>query len=146
MSPQAYELLAERLFDNGAVDVWLTPVQMKKNRPGVVVSALAVPDLISRLEEVIFEHSTTLGVRSYRVDRSALDRQFVTASTRYGDIRLKLKVRDGRIVGVSPEYDDCASLARRHNRPFLDVWEDARRIGDRFIGLGSADPQLQGRA
>lgn len=142
MSPQAYELLTERLFTDGALDVWLTPVQMKKGRPGTVVSVLAVPDQHDLLERVIFDNSTTLGVRSYRVERSALERQIVTATTRFGDVRLKLKVRDGRVVAATPEYDDCANLARQHDRSFLDVWEDARRIGDRFIGLESGSEAL----
>jgi uncharacterized protein (TIGR00299 family) protein len=143
MSPQAYELLTERLFSGGALDVWLTPVQMKKGRPGVVVSALAPVDGREAIEGVLFDNSTTLGVRGYSVARSAMARQFVTATTRFGDVRLKLRIRDGRVVDAAPEYDDCADLARRHERPFMEVWEEARRIGDRYSGLEADSEALR---
>jgi uncharacterized protein (TIGR00299 family) protein len=135
MSPQAYELLSERLFHVGALDVWLTPVQMKKGRPAIVVTALATMDGREAIERVLFDNSTTLGVRSYTVSRSAMARQFIIVTTRFGDVRLKLRILDGRVVDATPEYDDCANLARRHERPFMEVWEEARRMGDRFGGL-----------
>jgi uncharacterized protein (TIGR00299 family) protein len=135
MSPQAYELLAERLFAGGALDVWLTPVQMKKGRPGTVVSTLSSPERREELERALFDNSTTLGVRSYSVARTAMDRQVVSATTQFGDVRLKLRLREGRVLDAAPEYDDCLQLARQHGRPFLEVWEEAKRIGDRFAGL-----------
>jgi pyridinium-3,5-bisthiocarboxylic acid mononucleotide nickel chelatase len=137
MSPQAYEMLTERLFAGGALDVWLTPVHMKKGRPGIVASTLAQEERRDALEQVLFGNSTTLGVRSYPVDRTVLERKLVTATTRFGDVRLKLRIRDGRVLDAMPEYDDCARIARQHDRPFLDVWEEAKRAGDRFAGLAS---------
>jgi pyridinium-3,5-bisthiocarboxylic acid mononucleotide nickel chelatase len=135
MSPQAYDLAFERLFASGAVDVWLTPVQMKKQRPGVILSALAPLQRRDSVEAAILRNTTTLGVRSTSVDRRALERVCVPVTTRYGEVRLKLKIIDDRVVSAMPEYDDCAALARQHDRPFEAVWDEARRLGDRFIGL-----------
>ncbi len=138
MNPQGYELLMERLFAAGALDVWLTPVQMKKSRPGTVLSVLCAKREQPRLEEVIFDNSPTLGIRSYPVERAMLEREFFTVATRFGDIRLKLAIRDGRISQARPEYDDCAELARSTGRPLSDVWDDAYRIGESLIGRDPA--------
>jgi pyridinium-3,5-bisthiocarboxylic acid mononucleotide nickel chelatase len=135
MSPQAYDLAFERLFASGAVDVWLTPVQMKKQRPGVILSALAPLQRRDSVETAMLRNTTTLGVRSTSVDRRALERVSVPVTTRFGEVRLKLKIIDDRVVSAMPEYDDCAALARQHDRPFEAVWDEARRLGDRFIGL-----------
>jgi hypothetical protein len=116
---------------------------MKKGRPAIVVSTLAMMDGREAIERVLFDNSTTLGVRSYTVSRSAMARQFIIVTTRFGDVRLKLRILDGRVVDATPEYDDCANLARRHERPFMEVWEEARRMGDRFAGLEANSPMLR---
>jgi uncharacterized protein (DUF111 family) len=107
---------------------------MKKYRPGVVVSLLAPARNRTELERVIFENSTSLGVRATVVERSKAGRSMETVATRFGDIALKLKIFDGRVLSVMPEYDDCVRLARESGAPFADVWDDAHRIGERFVG------------
>lgn len=134
MNPQAYELLIERLYDAGAYEVWLTPVMMKKNRPGAVLSLLAPARLQHELEWVILDNSSSLGVRSLSIDRAKADRAFETVATRFGEVQLKLKIVDGRVIAAMPEYEDCARLARESDARFADVWDEAHRIGERFVG------------
>jgi uncharacterized protein (DUF111 family) len=134
MNPQGYELLMERVFAAGARDCWLTPVQMKKARPAVKVSVLCTDDRRASIEDVLFGNATTLGVRAHRVERRALGRLEAVVATRFGDVRLKLAVRDGRVWQARPEYDDCARLARETGRSLSDIWDDAYRLGERFVG------------
>ena len=134
MNPQAFELLNERLYAAGAYEVWLTPVLMKKSRPGTVLSLIAPARLRGELERVILENSTSLGVRSSVIDRTKAGRSFETAATRFGDVTLKLKILDGRVLSVMPEYDDCVRLARESDALFAEVWDEAHRIGERFVG------------
>ncbi|MBX3070291.1 MAG: nickel pincer cofactor biosynthesis protein LarC [Thermomicrobiales bacterium] len=138
MNPQGYEIVFERLLAAGALDCWLTPIQMKKNRPATKLSVLAGMDLRSEIERIIFANTTTLGVRSAPFARTTLDRQEFLVSTRFGDIRLKLAIDNGRVIRARPEYDDCATLARRHEAPFPEVWDEAHRLGDSLIGRDAA--------
>jgi uncharacterized protein (TIGR00299 family) protein len=142
MIPQAFELLTERLYAAGALEVWLTPVQMKKSRPATVVSLLAPANLRDELSLVILQNSTSLGVRAIPVERAKADRAFETAVTRFGDVALKLKIVDGRVLNAMPEYDDCVALARSSGAPFAEVWDEAHRIGERFIGA-RIDPKTR---
>jgi uncharacterized protein (TIGR00299 family) protein len=134
MNPQAFELLMERLYAAGALEVWLTPVIMKKSRPGTLLSLIAPVGRRAALESVILENSTSLGVRALPIDRTKADRAFETVATRFGEVTLKLKVVDGRVLSAMPEYDDCVRLARESGAPFADVWDEAHRIGERFAG------------
>jgi uncharacterized protein (TIGR00299 family) protein len=134
MNPQAYELLTERLFAVGALDVWLTPIVMKKGRPATQVSALCTAGKRGPIEQVLFENSTTLGVRAIAVDRTKAARRIETVTTRWGEIRIKLRGWHGRVIDAAPEYDDCAATARRAETPFREVWDEAHRIGEAFVG------------
>jgi len=134
MNPQAYELLIERLYDAGAYEVWLTPVLMKKSRPGTILSLLAPARLQRELEWVILDNSTSLGVRSMSIDRAKADRAFETVATRFGEVQIKLKIVDARVIAAMPEYEDCARLAREADARFAEVWDEAHRIGERFVG------------
>ena len=102
----------EQLFEAGALDVWYTPIQMKKNRPGVVISAMAPASLESRMSEIFLRDTPTLGVRIRAVGRYVAERDVVTVETRYGKIRVKRKWLGGELVSQSPEYDDVARAAR----------------------------------
>lgn len=139
MNPQGYELLMERLYVAGALEVWMTPVLMKKSRPAVVLSLLAPSNLRQPLEEIILRNSTSLGVRTIAVDRTKADRSFEQVSTRFGDVMLKLKLLDGRVIAAVPEYEDCLALARGSDAPFSEVWNEAHRMGERFVGRQSSD-------
>lgn len=122
MNPQWYEPLMKRLTDANALDVWLTPVQMKKNRPGTMVEVLCSRDSANRLRELLLEHSTTLGVRETTVTRHSLPREMQTVETPYGKVRIKVAtLPDGSVKG-SPEHDDCVARAVECGATVSDVW------------------------
>jgi uncharacterized protein (DUF111 family) len=113
MSAELVATFTEALAAAGAVDVWTTPIVMKKGRAGVEVSALAPPDVAAAVERAFFVHSTTLGVRRSQVDRMVLARSFAPVTTRYGRVRVKLAALDGAVVGTHPELEECRRLAAR---------------------------------
>ena len=117
-----------RLMDAGALDVFVTPVLMKKNRPGVVISVLAGPGKLGALEELLFRETTTLGVRRYPVSRRALKRAPATVQTPFGPVKGKLGWPEGpdRPPRFRPEYDDCVRVAHEQNLPLPDVFEAAQ--------------------
>jgi uncharacterized protein (TIGR00299 family) protein len=127
MNPEAYAPLMDRLFDAGALDVLLCPVQMKKNRPGIMVSALARPDDLHAISSVLLVHTSTFGVRYSRRSRLCLDRTSVTLETAFGQVRAKRGALGDRVMKVVPEYEDCRRLAEEKGVPFLDVYEAAVR-------------------
>ncbi len=124
-TPQAIGFIMERAFELGALDCWFTPVQMKKNRPGVIVSVLASPETKDALLEMLFAETTTIGVRTSQVARISLDRRFETVKTRFGECRVKIALREGRVMNAMPEYEDVRRLALEKNVPFRIVWEAA---------------------
>jgi uncharacterized protein (TIGR00299 family) protein len=134
MNPQFYEPLSERLFAAGALDVWLTPATMKKGRPATVVSAIVPVDRREEVERVFFLESTTIGVRATPVSRTRAPRRFETVTTRWGDVRLKLRGWAGRVIGATPEYDDCLRLSRASGAPIREIWAEANRLGEVFAG------------
>lgn len=134
MNPQFFEPLSERLFAAGALDVWLTPATMKKGRPATVVSAIVPQDRRAEVERTLIVESTTLGVRATPISRTRAPRRFETVVTRWGDVRLKLRAWDGRVIGAMPEYDDCLRLSRESGAPIREVWGEANRLGEVFVG------------
>jgi uncharacterized protein (DUF111 family) len=133
MSPQLYEPLMDRLFAAGALDVFLTPVVMKRSRPGVVLTALCPPDTVDALCRVLFEESTTIGVRWSEWRRSRLERELVVLPTVYGAIPFKVARLEGRVVTVTPEFSEVARIAREKALPVREVLEQARADGRRQI-------------
>ncbi len=125
VSPQVLGHLLERALGAGALDCFFTHVQMKKNRPGVLVSILCRPADGESMHELLFAETPTLGVRSYAVKRRALEREFVTVETEFGTIAVKLARKEGRVVGAAPEYEDCHAAALAHNVPLRVVQEAA---------------------
>lgn len=111
----------ERLFAAGALDVWFTPIQMKKNRPGVVLSVIAAPNEADRLAEVVLRETPTLGLRWLDLERRVAERRTETVQTPWGEVRVKVKVLDGKVVQRRPEYEDCARIARERGVPLEDV-------------------------
>jgi hypothetical protein len=127
-SPQIVGYAMERAFALGALDCYVTPVLMKKNRPGAVVSILCRAAERETLTKLLFDETTTLGVRSYEVERRALGREFVGVETEFGRINVKVaRGGDGAVGNVAPEYDDCRAAAARAGVP-LRVVEWAARI------------------
>jgi uncharacterized protein (TIGR00299 family) protein len=127
MNPQIFGYLLEKALAAGALDVFATPVQMKKSRPGTLLTILCKPEDESKFQEMIFAETTTLGVRSHLVERRALSREFVKVATRYGEVRLKISHSEGRVQHASPEFDDCRRLAEEKNVPLQEVMEQAMR-------------------
>ena len=125
MNPQIFGYLLEKALAAGALDVFGTPVQMKKSRPGTLVTILCKPEDQTKFEEMLFAETTTLGVRSYLVERRALPREFVKVETEFGDLRVKVAWKDGRVQHASPEFDDCRKLAEEKNVPLHEVMEQA---------------------
>jgi uncharacterized protein (TIGR00299 family) protein len=126
VSPQIVGHVMERAFERGALDCYFTPVQMKKNRPGVLISIICRPADRESLYQLLFDETTTLGVRSYEVSRRALARESVLVETQFGALRVKVARRDGRIVNATPEFDDCRAAARKWDAPLRDVEAAAR--------------------
>jgi pyridinium-3,5-bisthiocarboxylic acid mononucleotide nickel chelatase len=121
MNPQLYGYLAEKALAAGALDVTCTAVQMKKNRPGLLVSVISKPELESKLTRLLFEETTTIGVRIMQARRKVLDREVVTVETAYGAVRMKVAQLDGKIVNAAPEFEDCRRLAGEKSVPLKEV-------------------------
>jgi uncharacterized protein (TIGR00299 family) protein len=114
MNPQLFGPLMDGLLAAGALDVFYTPVQMKKSRPGTLITVIAPTDRRHRLTDLLFKESTTIGVRYEEMSRTCLDRATETVTTPYGEVRFKVARRNGQELNASPEFDDCARLAAEH--------------------------------
>ena len=125
LNPELVPDAVARCFEAGALDVWTVPVQMKKGRPGFVLSALARPHDEEAVARAILEETTALGLRVGRLRRYELEREERLVELAGGSVRVKLGRLDGRVVNVSPEHDDCAELARRTGRSVKTVWAAA---------------------
>jgi uncharacterized protein (TIGR00299 family) protein len=121
MNPQIFGVVMDRLLAEGALDVLYTPVQMKKNRPGTLLSVIAPSASREKLTSIVFRETTTIGVRYREMTRECLDRETRTVSTPFGDVRFKIARRDGEILNASPEFEDCVNLANRHGRPIKEI-------------------------
>jgi uncharacterized protein (TIGR00299 family) protein len=121
MNPQLFGIAMERLYAAGALEVFYVAVQMKKNRPGTLLTVIAPPDKRSQMADVIFRETTTIGLRHYDVERECLDREIVAVETPLGAVRFKIARRGGRIVNATPEFDDCAKLAAASNLSVKEV-------------------------
>lgn len=125
-SPEVIGALTEQLLAAGSLDVFVTPVQMKKHRPGVLLSVLCAPEQKMQLQDLIFAESTTFGIREHAVTRTILDRRHETVETPFGRVRLKIGSRNGDDLTISPEFEDCLAAAREHHAPLADVYTAAR--------------------
>ncbi len=123
VNPQIYEYLIERLQREGAIEAYLTPIIMKKGRPGITVTVLARAEHSARLARVLFEETPTLGVRMRNVDRVVLPRTLQSVSTPWGRVRVKITRHDGR-EEMRPEYEDCRGLAEATGRPLRTVLQE----------------------
>jgi hypothetical protein len=122
--------LFERAFAEGALDLVLVPAQMKKNRPGHRISLLAAPRDRDRMARLLIEETGTLGVRFHELTRAVIPRDEVRRKTRFGEMRFKRSSLPGGRERLSPEYEECASIARARGLPFLEVWEAVLRDGE----------------
>jgi uncharacterized protein (TIGR00299 family) protein len=144
MSPQLYEPLVERLLAAGALDVYLTPVLMKRTRPGTVLTALAPPEAAERLADILFRESTTIGVRWSEVRRRRLPRKLVRLQTSLGPVTFKVSTLGDRAVTVTPEFEEVRRLADAARLPVREVLETVRREGLRAIETGTGEGESRG--
>ena len=121
-NPQLYDYLMTRLFQAGALDVSLIPIQMKKNRPGILLRLLCPPAQVPALESILYAETSTLGVRVQTVERRSLSRLIHTVETPYGPVRVKVADLGTGQYKFAPEYEDCRKLAEQHNIPLRDVY------------------------
>ena len=121
MSPQLYGYFLEQALAAGALDVTCSSAQMKKNRPGLTISILCEPGKSDALSQLLFEQTTTIGVRIYEARRKVLDREQVTVETPYGAVQVKVARRDGKVVNAAPEFEDCQRLATERAVPLKQV-------------------------
>ncbi len=121
MSPQLYGYFIDQALAAGALDVTCTPIQMKKDRPGILLSVLCTPEKGDALAQMLFEQTTTIGVRIYEARRKILERELVSIQTPYGRVKVKVAKRDGKVLNVAPEYEDCQRLATEKDVPLKQV-------------------------
>jgi uncharacterized protein (TIGR00299 family) protein len=125
MNPQIYGYFAEKALAAGALDVFATPVQMKKNRPGMLVTLLCAPTDADKLSDMLFSETTTIGLRSYEARRRVLAREAVTVKTPHGEVRMKVSRLNGHILNATPEFEDCRRVAEEHRVPLKQILSEA---------------------
>ena len=124
MNPEIYGYVMEKAFKLGALDVFMTPIIMKKNRPGIKLSVLCEQEKQEELEKLVLTETTTLGLRKYKVDRTILKRQSVKLKTKYGVVSMKLGYMGGKPVKLAPEFEECREIAEGFGIPIRQVYED----------------------
>jgi len=127
LNPQVFGYVIDRLFEEGALDAFGMPVQMKKNRPGTLLTVLCKPEDASKLTHLIFTESTTLGVRRRDETRQTLARRWENVGTPWGEVRIKIASMNGTVTNYSPEYEDCRRIAAEHHVPLKTVMQEAAR-------------------
>ncbi len=126
MNPEHYEVVFEKLLKNGALDVYLTNIQMKKNRPGIKLSIISPLEITDQLTDIIFNETTTFGLRIYKTNRKKLFVEMEKVETKYGEITIKIGKTKDKIKLVSPEYEDCKKLAQENNVSLKEIYELAK--------------------
>ena len=134
-SPEILGYVKSKLIDNGAKDVWITPIQMKKDRPGMTISVLTNTQIQSLLEEILFTETTTLGIRYYSVDRTEVDREILSFESTFGEVRIKIKKIKSKIFSVSPEFEDCKAVAQKLDLPLIFVMKQVENEANQFLGI-----------
>jgi pyridinium-3,5-bisthiocarboxylic acid mononucleotide nickel chelatase len=125
LSPQTIAYTTEKLLQNGALDVFTTAIGMKKSRPGTLINIICKPEETDRLEQILFEETTTIGIRRSLQQRSKLDRSFTTVQVQGQSVNIKIAQRNGKIFNRQPEYEDCAAIARQTHQPLKTIHQEA---------------------
>ena len=128
MNPEFYDYIMDKLFSQGALDVFLTPIQMKKNRPAQMLSIIVYEQNLKEILEVLFSESTTLGVRIKEVKRLKLTQANFIAETKYGKIKVKVGIFKEDIKTIAPEYQDCQKIAQQYQVPLKEIYEEAKKV------------------
>ncbi len=134
MNPELVPVLLDALLVAGSLDAWVTPILMKKGRPAFQVNALVPPARRDAVESSLFANSTTLGVRVSTVERTILDRVQASVKTTLGNVAVKIAVQAGRVVGASPEFESCRTLAERHKVPVRQILAEAAAAANIWLG------------
>ncbi len=132
MNPEFYEHVMETLFQCGAVDVFFTPVFMKKNRPATLLSVLVPRENVDVVARILLAETSTFGVRHYEVGRTVLDRTEATVKTSHGKVRIKIGSLNGSVLRIAPEYEDCKKIALRKKIPVKEIYEEVLRLAEKF--------------
>jgi uncharacterized protein (TIGR00299 family) protein len=130
MNPEHYDFILEQLFKAGASDAWLVPVVMKKSRPGATLSVLCKEELTSKIKEIVFSHSTSIGIREYKVKKNMLRREESTLETVFGPVRIKQSFFNGKMVRSKPEFEDCKALAEKHQTTISEIEKEVNKLSD----------------
>jgi uncharacterized protein (TIGR00299 family) protein len=128
LNPQVFGYVLDRLLEEGALDVFGVPVQMKKNRPGTLLTVLCKPEDAGKLTQLIFTETTTLGVRRRDEVRQTLARRWENVRTEWGEVRIKIASMNGTVTNYAPEYEDCRRIAAEHHVPLKTVMQEAARM------------------
>ncbi|APC38738.1 nickel pincer cofactor biosynthesis protein LarC [Clostridium estertheticum] len=126
MNPELYEYIIDMVFSEGALDAYITPIIMKKGRPSVKISILCEEDKTTRMKEILFRETTTLGVRSFKVDKTKLKREFIKVNTSYGEVTVKESYYKGKKIKSKFEYEECKRIAKSTGVPISEVYEKLR--------------------
>jgi len=134
MNPEFYEHIVDRLFHEGALDVFLTPIQMKRTRPATMLSVIAGQEKMEKMLEIIFDETTTLGIRISKIKRRKLNRENRKVSTKYGKIEVKIGKHDGVVKNISPSYEECRKIATHLKIPLKKVYQEAKQAAFDLLG------------
>jgi len=134
MNPEFYEHIADRLFHQGALDVFLTPIQMKRTRPATMLSVITDEEKTEKMLELIFDETTTLGVRISKMKRRKLNREDRKVATKYGKIEVKIGKLNGMVKNISPSYEECRKIATRLNIPLKKIYQEAKQAAFDLLG------------
>jgi len=134
MNPEFYEHIVDRLFHEGALDVFLTPIQMKRTRPATMLSVVAGQEKMEKMLEIIFDETTTLGIRISKIKRRKLNRENRKVSTKYGKIKVKIGKHDGVVKNISPSYEECRKIATHLKIPLKKVYQEAKQAAFDLLG------------
>ena len=128
MNSEIYPYVIEKLLENGAMDAYFTPIIMKKGRPAVKLNVLCGKNLTERLCKIIFDETTTLGIRIHEARKKMLDREIKEIKTKYGKVKVKISKMNGKIQNITPEYEDCARIAKSKKIPLKNVYEEISKL------------------
>jgi len=128
MNPEIFPYVIERLMENSALDAYTEPINMKKNRIGIKITALCDKNNVDKLSKILFDETTTLGIRIFPAERKKLEREIKTKKTKYGKIRMKISKLNGKIKNITPEYEDCVRMARKYKIPLRKVYGEISNI------------------
>ncbi len=134
MNPEFYDHVISSLFEMGCQDVFLIPIQMKKNRPAAMLNVLVQPDKLKSAMDTIFTETSTLGLRIHKVQKKMLKREYTKIETEYGEVTIKIGRMANKITTLAPEYDECQNIALKHKLPIRSIYDKIRYLAiKRFI-------------